>query len=109
VKHKKKIMGVCVATMCACSFGLGWGYNQVQHERKEEVRNEAIKNTPRNVEYEVASIEGDEYLAIGNEFDKYGMRQGIKLTPQQVGKRLEIGDKVVGVWEGKNLVNVIAK
>jgi len=37
------------------------------------------------------------------------MRQGIKLTPQQVGKRLEIGDKVVGVWEGKNLVNVIAK
>ncbi|AEW47354.1 hypothetical protein BCB4_0124 [Bacillus phage B4] len=106
-RFKTKIISY-VAVLALCGGGLHWAIEYRKNEIREAKR-EIAENMTRTVVYELVSIEGDEYLAIGNEFDKRGMRQGINLTPQQVGKRLEIGDKVIGVWKGKNLVNVIAK
>lgn len=106
-RFKTKIISY-VAVLALCGGGLHWAIEYRKNEIRESKR-ELAEDMPRTVLYELVSIEGDEYLAIGDEFDEYGMQKGIKLTPQQVGKRLEIGDKVIGVWRGKNLVNVIAK
>ncbi|MGH0950700.1 hypothetical protein [Bacillus mycoides] len=102
---RKVLIGLSLATMFVTGVGVGYVYHD-KHQKISEV--EEVK-PQRKVEYEVASIEGDEYLGVSNEYDKYGMRQGLKFTPQQAGKRLNLGDKVTGVWRGSKLIMVIAK
>lgn len=61
----------------------------------------------RKVEYEVVKLDGDMYIAVSDQFDKQGVREGLEFTPYQAGKRLNIGDKVSGYWEGSRLKAVV--
>lgn len=101
---KKFVITMSLATTLLGGFAIGYH----AHENRQEAEVQEVK-PQRAVEYEVASIEGDTYLGTSNEFDEYGTMKGLKFTAQQVGKRLNIGDKVTGVWRGSELVMVIAK
>lgn len=102
---KKFVITMSLATTLLGGFAIG--YHAHDYRQEAEVQEEIQQE--RKVEYEVVKVEGDVYTGASNEHDSHGMIKGLEFIRQQVGKKLELGDKVVAYWDGDRLKAVVPK
>lgn len=118
-KKRRVQMGAYIAILGVCCAGLAWGYNYKLNEAQakrdklvaisESVKEMEEKTLNDRVEYEIYKVEGNTYFGVSEELDRRGMHKGIEFGRQLVVKEVNIGDKVVGYWQGNKLKGVILK
>lgn len=96
---RKIVMGISLTFICVV------GFFYVCKGNKEDVH----PVPERKIEYTVYEIDDTTYKAVSEQTDNRGRFEGLEFTPQQVGKRLAIGDKVTGYLQGNRLHTIVPK